>query len=167
MKIPMLFAVLLCMVGCATVQNSANSSPETEPDQVMVEAKFTEASVLLSAPRIVAISGKEARIEIGELAAVPGQSERVQSGIVMTILPEIRDAKIAFRGSCRVKHLAGRSDRLDLKIAAFHSREAFFEGVASSGEIKRVEIEHPNGDRLTVTLKFTVVVNLPKRLSSR
>jgi len=134
---------------------------------VMVEAKFTEAGALLSAPRIVTISGKEARIEMGELAAVPGQTERVQSGIVMTILPKICDAKIAFRGSCRVKHLAGRSDRLDLKITAFHSREAFFEGVASSGEIKRVEIEHPNGDRLTLTLKFTMVVNLPKRLSSR
>ena len=167
MKIPMLFATLLCMAGCATVQNSANSSLETEPDQVMVEAKFTEAGALLSAPRIIAISGEEARIEIGEMATVPGQFERVQSGIVLTILPEIRDAKIAFRGSCQVKHLAGRSDRLDLKMAAFHSREAFFEGVASSGEIKRVEIDHPNGGRLTVTLKFTVVVNLPKRLSSR
>ena len=167
MKIPMLFATLLWVAGCATVQNSANSSPETESNQVMVEAKFTEAGALLSAPRIVAISGKEARIEMGELAAVPGQTERVQSGIVMTILPKICDAKIAFRGSCRVKHLAGRSDRLDLKITAFHSREAFFEGVASSGEIKRVEIEHPNGDRLTLTLKFTMVVNLPKRLSSR
>ena len=167
MKIPMLFATLLWVAGCATVQNSANSSPETESNQVMVEAKFTEAGALLSAPRIVTISGKEARIDMGELAAVPGQTERVQSGIVMTILPEIRDAKIAFRGSCRVKHLAGRSDRLDLKIAAFHSREAFFEGVASSGEIKRVEIDYPNGRRLTVTLKFTVVVNLPKRLSSR
>ena len=167
MKISMLFATLLCMAGCATVQNSANSSLETEPDQVMVEAKFTEAGALLSAPRIIAISGEEARIEIGEMATVPGQSERVQSGIVLTILPEIRDAKIAFRGSCQVKHLAGRSDRLDLKMAAFHSREAFFEGVASSGEIKRVEIDHPNGGRLTVTLKFTVVVNLPKRLSSR
>ena len=167
MKIPMLFAALLWVAGCATVQNSANSSPETEPDQVMVEAKFTEAGALLSAPRVIAISGEEARIEIGEMATVPGQSELVQSGILLTILPEIRDAKIAFRGSCRVKHLAGRSDRLDLKIAAFHSREAFFEGIASSGEIKRVEIDHPNGGRLTVTLKFTVVVNLPKRLSSR
>ena len=167
MKIPMLFATLLWVAGCATVQNSANSSPETESNQVMVEAKFTEAGALLSAPRIVAISGKEARIEMGELAAVPGQSERVQSGIVMTILPKICDAKIAFRGSCRVKHLAGRSDRLDFKMAAFHSREAFFEGVASSGEIKRVEIDYPNGRRLTLTLKFTMVVNLPKRLSSR
>ena len=125
MKIPLLFAALLCMAGCATLQNSANSSPETEPDQVMVEAKFTEAGALLSAPRIIAISGEEARIEIGEMATVPGQSERVQSGIVLTILPEICDAKIAFRGSCRVKHLADRSDRLDLKVAAFHSREAF------------------------------------------
>ena len=167
MKIPMLFAALLWVAGCATVQNSANSSLETEPDQVMVEAKFTEAGALLSAPRIVTISGKEARIEMGELAAVPGQSEPVQSGILLTILPEIRDAKIAFRGLCQVKQRAGRSDRLGLKMAAFHTREAFFEGIASSGEIKRVEIEHSNGDRLTVTLKFTVVVNLPKRLSSR
>ena len=167
MKIPLLFAVVLWAAGCATVQNSANSSPETAPDQVMVEAKFTEAGALLSAPRIITISGEEAHIGMGELAAVPGQAEQVQSGILLTILPEIRDAKIAFRGSCRVKHLAGRSDRLDLKITAFHSREAFFEGVASSGEIKRVEIEHPNGDRLTLTLKFTMVVNLPKRLSSR
>ena len=59
MKIPLLFAPLLCMAGCATLQNSANSPPETEPDQVMVEAKFTEAGVLLSAPRIIAISGEE------------------------------------------------------------------------------------------------------------
>ena len=167
MKIPMLFVTLLWAVGCATIQNSANSALETEPDQVIVEAKFTETGAVLSAPRIITTSGEEARIEIGESAAVPGQIEQVQSGILLTILPEIRDAKIAFRGSCRVKHLAGRSDRLDLKITAFHSREAFFEGVASSGEIKRVEIEHPNGDRLTLTLKFTMVVNLPKRLSSR
>ena len=167
MKIPMLFAALLWVAGCATVQNSANSSLETEPDQVMVEAKFTEAGALLSAPRILAISGEEARIVIGESAAVPGQAEQVQSGILLTILPEIRDAKIVFRGSCQVKQSAGRSDRPSLKMVAFRSREAFFEGIASSGEIKRVEIEHPNGDRLTVTLKFTIVVNLPQRLSSR
>ncbi len=167
MKIPMIFVVLIWAVGCATVQNSANSPSETSPDQVMVEAKFTEDDVMLSAPRIVTISGKEARIEMGELAAVPGQAEQVQSGILLTILPEIRDAKIVFQGSCQVKQSAGRSDRPSLKMVAFRSHEAFFEGVASSGEIKRVEIEHPNGDRLTVTLKFTVMVNLPQRLSSR
>ena len=167
MKIPMLFVTLLWAVGCATIQNSANSALKTEPDQVIVEAKFTEAGAVLSAPRIITTSGEEARIEIGESAAVPGQIEQVQSGILLTILPEIRDAKIVFRGSCQVKQSAGRSDRPSLKMVAFRSREAFFDGVASSGEIKRVEIEHPNGDRLTVTLKFTVVVNLPQRLSSR
>ena len=167
MKIPMLFAVLLWAAGCATVQNSANSSSETAPDQVMVEAKFTETGALLSAPRTIATSGEEVRIEIGESAAVPGQSQPVQSGILLTSLPEIRDAKIAFHGSFQVKQRVGQSDQLDLKTAAFHTREAFFEGIASSGEIKRVEIEHSNGARLTVTLKFTVVVNLPKRLSSR
>ena len=167
MKIPMIFALLIWAVGCATIQNSTNSPSETAPNQVMVEAKFTEAGAVLSAPRIVTISGKEARIEIGELAAVPGQAEQVQSGILLTILPEIRDAKIVFRGSCQVKQSAGRSDRPSLKMVAFRSREAFFEGIASSGEIKRVEIEHPNGNPLTVTLKFTMVVNLPQRLSSR
>ena len=163
----MIFAVLIWAAGCATVQNSTNSPSETAPDQVMVEAEFTEIDAVLSAPRIITISGEEARIEIGESAAVPGQTEPVQSGILLTILPEIRDAKIVFRGSCQVKQSAGRSDRPSLKMVAFRSHEAFFEGVASSGEIKRVEIEHPNGDRLTVTLKFTIVVNLPQRLSSR
>ena len=167
MKIPMIFAVLIWAVGCATVQNSTNSPSETAPDQVMVEAEFTEIDAVLSAPRIITISGEEAHIEMGELAAVPGQAEQVQSGILLTILPEIRDAKIVFRGSCQVKQSSGRSDRPNLKTAAFHTREAFFEGIASSGEIKRMEIEHPNGDRLTVMLKFTVVVNLPKRSSLR
>jgi len=167
MKIPVIFAVLLWAAGCATIHNSVNSGSETAPNQVLVEAEFTEINAVLSAPRIIAISGEEARIEIGESAAVPGRAEQVQSGILLTILPEIRDAKIVFRGSCQVKQSAGRSDRPSLKMVAFRSREAFFEGVASSGEIKRVEIEHPNGDRLTVTLKFTVVVNLPQRLSSR
>jgi len=103
MKIPMLFVTLLWAVGCATIQNSANSALETEPDQVIVEAKFTEAGAVLSAPRIITTSGEEARIEIGEFAAVPGQIEQVQSGILLTILAEIRDAKIVFRGSCQVK----------------------------------------------------------------
>jgi hypothetical protein len=167
MKIPMMFAVLIWAAGCATVQNSTNSPSETAPDQVMVEVKFKDVDDMLSAPRIITISGREARIETGESTAVPGQVEQVQSGILLTILPEIRDTKIVFHGSCQVKQGAGRSDRSNLKMVAFHSREAFFEGVANSGEIKRVEIESPNGDRLIVTLKFTVVVNLPQRLSSR
>jgi len=167
MKIPMIFVVLIWAVGCATVQNSTNSPSETAPDQVMVEAEFTEIDAVLSAPRIIAISGEEARIAIGESAAVPGQAKQVQSGILLTILPEIRDAKIVFRGSCQVKKSAGRSDRPNLKMVAFHSREAFFEGITSSGEIKHVEIDYPNGEKLIVTLKFTVPVNFPKRLSLR
>ena len=167
MKIPMLFVTLLWAVGCATIQNSANSALETEPDQVIVEAKFTEAGAVLSAPRIITTSGEEARIEIGESAAVPGQIEQAQSGILLTILPEIRDAKIVFRGSCQVKKSAGRSDRPNLKMVGFHSREAFFEGITSSGEIKHVEIDCPNGEKLVVTLKFTVPVHFPKRLSLR
>ncbi len=167
MKIPVIFAVLMWVVGCATIKNPVNPSQKSSPDQVMVEAKFMDVDDLLSAPRIITISGEEARIETGESTAVPGQVEQVQSGILLTILPEIRNAKIVFHGSCQVKQSAGRSDRPNLKMVAFHSREAFFEGVASSGEIKRVEIVHPNGRRLTVILKFTVVVNLPQRLSSR
>ena len=163
----MKFAVLIWSVGCATMQNSTNSPSETAPDQVMVEAEFTEIDAVLSAPRIITISGEEARIEIGESAAVPGQAKQVQSGILLTILPEIRDAKIVFRGSCQVKQSAGRSDRPNLKMVAFHSREAFFEGTARSGEIKKVEIYHPNGGRLTVTLKFTVTMNLKQQMSSR
>lgn len=167
MRIPMMFAVLIWASGCAMVQNSTKSPSETASDQVLVEAEFTEIDAVLSAPRIIAISGEETRIAIGESAAVPGQAKQIQSGILLTVLPEIRDAKIVFRGSCQVKQSAGRSDRPNLKMAAFRSHEAFFEGVASSGEIKRVEIEHSNGDRLTVTLKFTVMVNLPQHLSSR
>ena len=65
------------------------------------------------------------------------------------------------------KKSAGRSDRPNLKMAGFHSREAFFEGITSSGEIKHVEIDYPNGEKLVVTLKFTVPVHFPKRLSLR
>lgn len=113
MRIPMIFAVLIWASGCATVQNSTKSPSETAPDQVLVEAEFTEMDAVLSAPRIIAISGEEARIEIGESAAVPGQIEQVQSGILLTILPEIRDAKIVFRGSCQVKKaLVEATDRI-------------------------------------------------------
>ena len=163
----MIFAVLIWAAGCATVQNSTKSPSETAPDQVLVEAEFTEIDAILSAPRIITTSGEEARIEIGESAVVPGQIEQVQSGILLTILPEIRDTKILFRGSCQVKKSAGRSDRPNLKMAGFHSREAFFEGITSSGEIKHVEIDYPNGEKLVVTLKFTVPVHFPKRLSLR
>ncbi|MBC8326098.1 MAG: hypothetical protein H8E27_10780 [Verrucomicrobia subdivision 3 bacterium] len=158
---------LLCAAGCSTVNQAANSSRKKEPNQVMVEAKFLEDGVLLAAPRTLTVSGEEATIEISQMAKVPGQIDPVKMGTVLTILPEIRAGIIAFRGSCSVNRSAGRSNRLSLKTATFHSREAFFEGTASSGEIKQVEIYHPNGGRLTVTLKFTVTVNLKQQMSLR
>ena len=167
MKVFVFYTVLLCAMGCGTVKKSAKASLKIEPNQVMVEAKFTEIGELVAAPRILTVSGEKATIEISQMAEVPGQVDPVKLGTVLTILPEIRDGKIAFRGSCWVNRSAGRSNRLNLKTAAFHSREAFFEGTARSGEIKKVEIYHPNGGRLTVTLKFTVAVNLKQQMSSR
>ena len=167
MKVFTLFMGLLCAVGCGTVDKAANSSPKKEPNQVMVEAKFMEVGALLAAPRMLMVSGEEATIEISQMAEVPGQVEPVKIGTVLTVLPEIRAGKIAFRGSYSVNRSAGRSDRLNLKTAAFHSREAFFEGTARSGEIKKVEMYHPNVGRLTVTLKFTVTVNLKQQISLR
>ncbi len=162
-----ILASALALVGCGTVKNPANSSLKLEPNQVMVEANFTEGGVLLAAPRTLMVSGEEATIETSQMAEVPGQTDSVKIGTVLTILPKIRAGKIAFRGSCSVNRSAGRSNRLNLKTAAFHSREAFFEGTARSGEIKKVEIYHPNGGRLTVTLKFTVTVNLKQQMSLR
>ncbi len=167
MKVFTLFMGLLCVVGCGTVDKAANSSPKKEPNQVMVEAKFMEVGALLAAPRMLIVSGEEATIEISQMAEVPGQVDPVKIGTVLTILPEIRAGKITFRGSCSVNRSVGRSDRLNLKTAAFHSREAFFEGTARSGEIKKVEMYHPNVGRLTVTLKFTVTVNLKQQISLR
>ena len=119
MKVFTLFTGLLCAMGCGTVERAANLSLTKEPNQVMVAATFMEGGVLLAAPRTLMVSGEEATIEISQMAEVPGQVEPVKIGTVLTVLPEIRAGKIAFRGSYSVNRSAGRSDPEVTMIALY------------------------------------------------
>ena len=127
--------------------------------QILVEAKFIEGQDILSAPSMITLDGEEACVKVGRDMPVPGQDQPVDTGVTLNLTPRLERGRIIFRGSCRVKESVGTEKNNGVSTIAFHTREAFFEGIANSGELKRVRVNHKNGQSLEVTLKFTVMVH--------
>ena len=69
-----------------------------------------------------------------------------------------KGALFSTEDSC-LKESVGKLDQVDLHTATFHTREAFFSGVANSGEIKLVALEAANDRPLELRLKFILMVN--------
>ena len=133
------------------------------PNQILVEARLMEQGVVFSSPRSVAANGTETRIVIGQAIDVPGLVNPVPTGVALTIVPRIQAGRIAFAGSCEVKRLAGELDQPGFQAASFLTREAYFAGIANSGEEKTMLLEQPTGPPLTLTLKFLIMVNTAGR----
>ena len=135
--------------------------------QILVEAKFIEGQDILSAPRIITLDGEEACVKVGRDMPIPGQDQPVDTGVTLTLTPRLERGRVVFRGSCRVKESVGTEKYKGVSTIAFHTREAFFEGIANSGEMKRVRVNHINGQSLEVTLKFTVMVHSTRHAQLR
>ncbi len=135
--------------------------------QILVEAKFIEGQDILSAPRIITLDGEEACVKVGRDMPIPGQDQPVDTGVTLNLTPRLERGRIIFRGSCRVKEPVGTENINDISTVAFHTREAFFEGIANSGELKRVRVNHKNGQSLEVTLKFTVMIHSTRHAQLR
>ena len=135
--------------------------------QILVEAKFIEGQDILSAPRIITLDGEEACVKVGRDMPIPGQDQPVDTGVTLTLTPRLERGRVVFRGSCRVKESVGTEKYKGVSTIAFHTREAFFEGIANSGELKRVRVNHKNGQSLEVTLKFTVMVHSTRHAQLR
>ena len=157
MKCIFLLSMGLWVLGCKSPE--ATKGHTSGLQQILVEAKFIEGQDILSAPRIITIDGEEACVKIGSDMPIPGQDQPVDTGVTLTLTTRQERGRIVFRGSCRVKEPVGTENSNDISTVAFHTREAFFEGTANSGELKRVRVNHKNGLSLEVTLKFTVMVH--------
>ena len=153
--------ILLCgflwVSGCKSPEVTKGHTSGLQ--QILVEAKFIEGQDVLSAPRIITLDGEEACVKVGRDMPIPGQDQPVDTGVILTLTTRQERGRIVFRGSCRVKEPVGTGNSNDISTVAFHTREAFFEGTANSGELKRVRVNHKNGQSLEVTLKFTVMVH--------
>ncbi len=157
MKYIFLLFMGLWVSGCKSPEVTKGHT--SGPQQILVEAKFIEDQDILSAPRVIVLDGKEARVRVGRETPIPGQDQSMDTGVTLVLTPRIEKGRIVFRGSCRVKEPVGTGNSNDISTVAFHTREAFFEGTANSGELKRVRVNHKNGQSLEVTLKFTVMVH--------
>ena len=135
--------------------------------QILVEAKFIEGQDILSAPRVIVRDGQEACVKVGRETPISGQDQPVDTGVTLTLTPRLERGRVVFQGSCRVKEPVGTENINDISTVAFHTREAFFEGIANSGELKRVRVNHKNGQSLEVTLKFTVMVHSTRHAQLR
>ena len=98
-------------------------------------------------------------MKVGRELPVPGQDQSVEAGVTLTLTVRLEWDRIIFRGFCQIKEPDGTDNNNDISTVAFYAREAFFEGIANSGELKRVKVNQKNGQLLEVTLKLTVVTH--------
>ena len=167
MKFLFLITALLGVTGCVSDKTGGAVARSLAPDQVLVEAKIMEGGKVIALPRVMTFNGREARVEIGQSAEVPGRGQPVPTGVTLVIQPRINGGRIVFRGSCEVARPTGERDQSELRTAAFRTRAVYFAGVANSGEVKRVELSQPGGPPLSIELKFIVMVNTASRVGGR
>jgi len=165
MKIAMMIATIgmLSSAGCSSLSNAKNIDSSLATQQLMVEATLMDGERLLSQPRIVTMNGEKAQFDLWAVATpVPGQAQRVATGLQLVVQPKIHEGRIVFNGRFLLKESVGKLDQADLHTATFHTREAFFSGVANSGEIKLVALESASGRPLDLRLKFILMVNISR-----
>lgn len=90
---------------------------------------------------------------------MPGHEDAIVTGQHLAVLPLANGCCIVFQ----IKEAAGKEERTDLQFAAFHSKEAFFTGLARSGETKVVKVQPLNGRPMDLQLKFVIMVNTAVR----
>ena len=168
------------MIEGTTVEPTPHIEPsppsETCEGQVMMECRFIhglgeEIATLpplhvlegmkgidiLSAPRVVTLSGQEAQIAISEERSFPGSKEPVELGIKLTILPVVKDGMILFGGSCSVKELANIKSGGKLQSASIVTLESVFSGTATPGQDALLTLPGIEGKAIKVALRFTLV----------
>ena len=83
-----------------TVLSSSLTNAENIKPQVQISARFHDGDDVLSAPRVITLSGQEATISIGQevYANQKGIKEEVFSGITFSVTPTISEGKILLEG---------------------------------------------------------------------
>ena len=157
MKYIFLLFMGLWVSGCISTEGS--KGPTSGQQQILVEAQFIQGEDVLSAPRVMVLDGMEACVKIVQETSTLGLEVPVDTGVALTLTPRLEKGRVIFRGSCQVKESVGTRNHDGLSTVAFQTREAFFVGTANSGQMKRVRVNHKNGQSLEVTLKFTVMVH--------
>ena len=104
-------------------------------------------------------NAKGGELQISTQIQVPGREDAIATGQHLAVLPLANGCCIVFQ----VKEASGKEERTDLQFAAFHSKEAFFAGMARSGETKVVKVQPSNGRAMDLQLKFVIMVNTAAR----
>ena len=157
MKYIFLFFMGLWVSGCKSPETTKGHTSLTQ--QILVDAKFIEGQDILSAPRLITIDGEKAYVKVGRETPIPGQDQPVDTGVTLALTPCLERDRIIFRGSCQIIEPVGTGKNNGISTVVFHTSEAFFEGTANSGELKRMKVNHKNGQSLEVILKFTIVAH--------
>tara|TARA_Y100000588_G_scaffold133987_1_gene147284 strand:+ start:762 stop:1298 length:537 start_codon:yes stop_codon:yes gene_type:complete len=140
--------------------------PTLAAEQVLVECRMIKDGDMLTAPRIITISGRKAEIAIVAQEKVPGTKKPVETGIKLSILPVLEDGRVAFTGSCSVKERRPASSGNNIVSTAFVTREAFFSGVAAERDPVTFQLatNAKEGNPIEITLSFTMAPGLIGRV---
>ncbi len=178
--------LLLLGAGCAqpgpaSLKASAQSAPEPVPppsppsplsqskptaDFVLVECRLLDGGAVLSAPRILTLSGREAQISIEHPVTLPDERQ-VPAGLSLRIVPKIEGASVVFQGQCAVRQLTPDSASQGLQTTTWTARETWFSGTAPLDEL--VVIRMSAGDSAKDSLGVLVQLRFSRvpRATSR
>ena len=164
MKEFLLISMLALAMGCGSLRNGKTvEASAATTERVVVTAVLQDEERVLARPQIMLDNGKEGELQISTQMPVPGREDAIATGLHLAILPRVNGGRIVFQGHWVFKEPAGKEERTDLQFAAFHSTEAFFAGLARSGETKVVKVQPPNGRPMDLQLKFVIMVNTAVR----
>ena len=111
MKITLVIATIgmLSSVGCSSLSSAKNTTSSLATQQLMVEATLMDGERLAACPRILTMNSEKAQIDVMTVAApVPGQAQRVASGLQLVVQPKIQEGRIVFNGRFLLKESVGK-----------------------------------------------------------
>ena len=135
----LLISMLALTLGCGSFRNGKTvEAPPANTERVAVTAVLLDQERVLAQPQIMLDNGKEGELQIGTQKPVPGREDAIATGLHLAVLPRVNGGRIVFQGHWVFKEAAGKEELRDLQFTAFHTKEAFFAGMARSVETKVV-----------------------------
>ena len=93
MKLPLLLPCLFLSVFCAV--GKAEDSPRL---QVQISSRFIDGDDVLAAPRVLAVVGQEAVIQVAQEVFDANQDLLSLDGILLSVTPDVVDGKVFLEG---------------------------------------------------------------------
>ena len=123
-------------------------------------SKKQNAEDVLSAPRITALSGQRALIEVVREVPVPEAPDgekTVHAGVTLEVLPVVKDGQITLSGKSVLRRRLNQDGAQPLGALSFATHETFFRGAVQNGQELTITVGDGPKDKARIILTVRLV----------